>query len=85
MENTSEQHTATDEEVAVNYRDVGWSVDQSYRQLKKDGQRIQEKKLYRSGELNDREPTELCKFLERHRIQTVIKLSSDLNCKYYFE
>ncbi|KAG2187219.1 hypothetical protein INT44_004891 [Umbelopsis vinacea] len=79
MENTREQSTAADEDVAVNYRDVGWSVDQSYRQLKKDGQRIQEKRLYRSGELNDREPTELCKFLDRHNIKTVIKLSSDLN------
>lgn len=39
MENTSEQTPATDEQVAVNYRDVGWSVEQSYHQLKKDGQR----------------------------------------------
>jgi hypothetical protein len=39
MENTAEQTATNDEQVAVNYRDVGWSVEQSYRQLKKDGQR----------------------------------------------
>jgi len=78
---TAEQETApnTNDQVIINYRDVGWSVAQSYVRMKKHGPYIVEKTLYRSGSLNEDEPNQLHRLLQYLGIRTVLQLSSDLN------
>ncbi|CAO3658284.1 unnamed protein product [Umbelopsis vinacea] len=73
MNSVTQESNPDQDEVVINYRDVGWSVRQSYLHLKKEGQLF----LVNNSLQDEHEPKELHYLLETHGIQTVIRLSSE--------